>query len=393
MPREAILPSPALARFLREQRLNLGLTLHEVQDRTNQAGLGISPSVIARIEEGQVEPGIPRTQVLFKAYGLPLSLLADLMECDEVGELPPPRLDATTLLERALLLFDSGNRGGALAHLLALRLSREGETREAHALRLRAVVVLAVAFQRSGNLSLSKRVLDDVITNPPADETLLREALIALGECWWLMGSAEMGLALLDRAAAHTGGATEQDLRTLQLSRINALLAAGDLAEAERVATITADETKMHDEVEIALMHGIAWLAATRAGRTPSWRRTSSHLAQAVLTATRARAALDACDLDSAVALSKKAVAEADLVDDPRVGLMAYGTLWCVAVQASQPKVAKAALKKLRAWLDDTDDLTETIILLRRALAAEVPTPKQSTRAPRAQRETRKRRS
>ncbi len=394
MPREAIQPSTALARFLMERRLSLGLTLHEARDRTSEAGMSISPSVIARIEEGQIEPGILRVQALFKAYGLPLSLVPDLIARDQVGEFPPARLDATTLLERALLLFDSGDRGGALAHLLAMRLPREGESREAVALRLRAIVVLAVAFQRSGRLSLSKRVLDDVLTNPPHDESLLREALIALGECWWLMGSAEMGLALLDRAASHIEGVTEEDLHTLQLARLNALLAAGHFDEAERTASITADESGMHDTVEKGIMHGVAWLAATRAGRTPATpRKSANHAVHAVLTAARAQAALDAGQTDEALALAQAAVAAADHADDPRAGLAAHGILWCAALKANNSRTAKAALKAVRNWLDDTDDLTETIVALRRALAHESRPSSSPARAPKARRATRKRRS
>ena len=85
----ALSPSPAVAQLLRERRGELGLSLRDVQRRTESLGSPIPFTTLAKVEQGKVDPGVKRLHLLLKIYDLPVGLAADLLDLEEFSEEAP----------------------------------------------------------------------------------------------------------------------------------------------------------------------------------------------------------------------------------------------------------------------------------------------------------------
>src|SRR6185295_18502450 len=82
MPSKAIGASPAVARFLKETRETLGLTLRGVAAMSAEVGNPIPHSTLARIERGKLDPGVLRLQQLLRLYNLPTQAAGDLLDLE-----------------------------------------------------------------------------------------------------------------------------------------------------------------------------------------------------------------------------------------------------------------------------------------------------------------------
>lgn len=360
--------------MLHERRLALGLTLEQARRRTRGAGCEISAALISKIENGTVEPGIPRLHALFRSYDLPLASLGDFLLRDSLPALPPQRLDPTTLLERGFLLLDSGDLGGAIAHLMTLREPREGEQEAELVIRLRATAALAIGLARSGQIALAKRALEGILIRPPADALLLADSLRYLAECWWLLGSAPMALALLERAVQHAQALSVEAQRSLDLARSSALLAAGEARSAEQLAEAARVRWHHDDPIVAAAALGVRLRASERLNRldggsadhprfTPP--TTGSFAERVMLGAARALWLLEAGEVGAAVIAADESFERATTVDEPRVKLAAAGALWMVARATGDAKRGRQAMASASQPLEDLEELDETVVALR----------------------------
>jgi len=223
--------SPALAQMLRDRRLELGLTLREVEKQTHSLGRPIPFTTIAKIESGRLDPGLKRLHLLFRLYELPPGLAAELLDLEEfAGELPHG-LGADELLATGVAHWKAGRLRDALAHLFALR-ARAAAGPEGRVERQRALLHFAVAVAQLGKFHLSKLLIDGLILEGP-DPILLVPVLVQSASCWHSLGSSEMALALLDRACLHLREDDHRDRAWACHLRASALRARGDFAAAE----------------------------------------------------------------------------------------------------------------------------------------------------------------
>jgi transcriptional regulator with XRE-family HTH domain len=223
--------SAAIAQMLRDRRIELNLTLREVQKRTESVGRPIPFTTIAKIESGLVDPGLKRLHVLFRLYDLPPGLAAELLDLEEfAGELPAAS-SAGELLAAGVEHWKAGRPRQALAHLFALR-ARVPESPAGRAERQQALLHFAVAVAQMGKFHLSRLLIDGLILEGP-DPILLVPVLVQSASCWHSLGSSEMALALLDRAATHTGAQDHGNRAWLWHLRSAVLVARRDLDAAD----------------------------------------------------------------------------------------------------------------------------------------------------------------
>ena len=82
MPRAAISSSPSIAGLLRDRRKELGLSLRDVELRTQEMGQVIPFTTLSKVEQGTVDPGVRRLHQLLRLYDLSPHLTHDLLDLE-----------------------------------------------------------------------------------------------------------------------------------------------------------------------------------------------------------------------------------------------------------------------------------------------------------------------
>jgi transcriptional regulator with XRE-family HTH domain len=121
MPSRAIGASPAVARFLKDTRESLGLTLRGVASLSSKTGHPIPHSTLARIERGKLDPGVQRLQQLLRLYNLPTQAAGDLLDLEALAGPVPFERDPVKIRDLAIAAWREGRVGDALAHFFAFR--------------------------------------------------------------------------------------------------------------------------------------------------------------------------------------------------------------------------------------------------------------------------------
>jgi tetratricopeptide (TPR) repeat protein len=285
MPRAAFRPSPTLARLLRTRREELGLSVRDVEARTAALGDRVPIPTLVRIEQGQQEPGVRRMYTLLRIYGVPLSVLPDLLELDDLASGPPPtETDPKTLLRLAKEHWERGEITEGLTHVFALRmLSTAGHPAE-RVERQRALLAVAVAASSLGRLDLAHQIVSDVLREPPEPELRTR-ALIQAAINWLDLGSADMALAVLHRAESMLAPTAAGDRALILHVRANVSLGAGDFDAADQVADLAL---AAYGDAQPSLAAGVLGIRIKiLLGRGRA--RDATEVAQAALTAARRR--------------------------------------------------------------------------------------------------------
>jgi transcriptional regulator with XRE-family HTH domain len=201
MGRVALEPSLEVARLLRDRRRELGWTLREVEERTRKLGRPVHFTMVARVERGEVEPGLRRLHVLFRAYELPVKLLEDLLEIEEFVGAPPVDAPISRLFEVAVTSWKAGDLRQALATLAALKAKTANDATGRYE-RQKALLTLAVTIGSIGRYRLAKHIVEDLLLEPP-EPGLLVPALVEGATCWARLGSDAVALGLLASAEAY----------------------------------------------------------------------------------------------------------------------------------------------------------------------------------------------
>lgn len=201
MGRQAVQPSGALARVLRERRLELGWTLRDVESRTKSLGRPIPFTTLAKIEQGRVDPGLRRLHVLLRLYDLPAGLSEDVLDLEEFAGPVPDDADPATSYARAIDVWRSGDLRLGFAHLASIRAltPTDAAGRLEHQ---KALISVAIAIGALGRFRLSKQIVDEILLDRPEREILV-SALVQAAICWHWLGSCEVALGFLARAEAN----------------------------------------------------------------------------------------------------------------------------------------------------------------------------------------------
>jgi len=236
MARLAIQTSPSVARLLRERRKELGLSLRDVEKRTQKMGQVIPFTTLAKVEQGNVDPGIRRLHLLLRLYDLPPQLAHDLLDLEEFAEEMPDDSSIETLKEVGLEAWKSGNLSKGLAYLFALR-SRTPSGSAARTERQWAILDLAVAAGAMGKVHLAHQLVDDLLQEPPEPETLVN-VLIQAAVCWHWLGSCDAALGFLWRAEQHVAQGDHQKMAWVLHERASTLATLGQFVEAEEALDV-----------------------------------------------------------------------------------------------------------------------------------------------------------
>jgi tetratricopeptide (TPR) repeat protein len=186
--------------------------------------------VIARIERGSVEPGLPRLAVLLRVYDLSLQVAGELAEVEQLaGELPA---DPLASYEEAVERWKAGDMRRAMAHLLVL-MRRSADESANRLERQKTLLTFAITAGSLGKYRLSRQILDELLLDPLNPE-LLVSALAQLATCWHWLGSGEVALALLARAEIHLQENDPQKRAWVLHNRASTLVSLGRFDEARR---------------------------------------------------------------------------------------------------------------------------------------------------------------
>jgi tetratricopeptide (TPR) repeat protein len=229
----AIKASPAVGRLLRQRRKELGLTLKEVSARIEKQGEKLPVSTLTRVEQGKLDPGLRRLYLLLRLYQVPVHMVPDLLELEELAAEEPVGKDLPTLFRDGLAEWKKGNVGDALAHLFAIRYSVPADE-ESRSLRQEATLSFAVAARELGRLALARQLVDDLLCEPPADE-LLAKILILSSTLWSAQGSCAMGLATIRQAALHLVPGDDRQRAWMLHQEARLLIETGEPGEAEPI--------------------------------------------------------------------------------------------------------------------------------------------------------------
>jgi tetratricopeptide (TPR) repeat protein len=191
--RAAVRTSPALGRFLREKRRELGLTVRAVSSELAERGERLPESTLVRIEQGKLDPGILRLHHLLRLYAVPPHLVADLIELEELAVATSPEGDLETLYREGVTCWKRGDVPQGLAYLFAVR-QRIPADDESRVLRQRATLAFAIYARNLGKLRLARQVLEDLLSEPP-DRSLVLNVLVCASAVWDGLRAADVAMA------------------------------------------------------------------------------------------------------------------------------------------------------------------------------------------------------
>lgn len=330
MATPATRPSRALGTLLRSRRHRFGWTLKETSERCAHRGDPVPISTLARIERGQLDPGVRRLHLLLRIYRVPPHLVADLVELEQQAVAPPPTDDLEQLYRDGVEHWKAGDAAQGLACLMAVREAVPDDD-ASRTLRQKATLVFCIAARDLGKYRLAKQIVDDLLCEPP-EATLLPRVLVLAASLWRRLGSVESALAYVRQAASHIGDDDGRDAAYVHHDHAKLLSETGNAGEAER-----------HLERALAIYraHGDTYGAALALGMRVSILEGKG-------------------DLEGAREAAREAIAHAERHDHPRVAIAAKIELGRILVASG---AAKEGLDVLRGGLgeavrfDDKDTL------------------------------------
>lgn len=232
MGTHAIRPSERVGRLLRQRRHELGWTLREVTERARaEAGERLPPSTLTRIEQGKLDPGTRRLHLLLRLYDIPPELVADLVEIESKAS-EPETDDLETLRREGERFWKAGDVPAALGHAIALR-QRAPDTDEGRRLRQQGTLAFATQARNLGKLRLARRLLEDLLCEPPAPDLAI-DALVLGASIWRGLGAPDVAVALVREAASRVKPRNVKQRAIVAHQEAKILLDAGRAAEAAK---------------------------------------------------------------------------------------------------------------------------------------------------------------
>jgi tetratricopeptide (TPR) repeat protein len=375
MPRLALSPSTAMADLLRRRRLQLGLTLREVQEQTGALGKAIPFTTLAKVEQGRVDPGVKRLHQLLRLYNVPIQMAAELLDLEQWPDDRVRALEPEVLHEEGLEHWKKGELKKALPYLYW---ARDGKSEEGKARleRQRALLSFAVAAGALGKYHLSRQIADELLLEPP-HPTLVVPVLLQLGVCWLRLGSQDAALAFLERAERLVKPKELQHRAWVLHQKAATLAAAGSFDEAE---TILADALKTYRKagdpqgehralgVRIKLLRDRGRHAeALKAAATARQQARAQGLDRlAVLRQLdEGRAHVDLGDPATGIPALREALAEAISLKDQSAEFRAHHALWKAYEGVGDRERAELELKAALYFVRYMDESTEEVAEVR----------------------------
>ena len=378
MPSKPIDASPAIAKFLRERRRELGMTLRAVQEDSAKLGSPIPHSTLARIESGQLDPGVRRLHQLLRLYRLPAQAAGDLLDLESVAGAIPAEQDPAKLRDLAIAAWSAGRVSKAMAYFFAFR-DRVGKSLVPEDVRQDATLSFAIAASGLGKHGLSKHLLEDLLLQRPGPRVLV-SALVQLSVCWRSLGSIEAALAFLERAAAVIGPRDHRRRGWVEHQRGLVRIDLGDYdqAEAELGRALTSyKRAKAHMDQALVLIsfarlgyergHGTEAVAAGRRALTFAERHGFSRLSLFARLET-ARGLQLQQELDESRALLRSILADSLTTDDSVMRFYAHYYLWRTELADGEVSRADVELREASYFVRFVDQTTPEVSEIREHL-------------------------
>lgn len=368
MPREAIRPSLALARLLRDRRRQLGLSTREISARTAELGQPIPASTLTRIEQGKTDPGVRRLVQLLRIYEISPEQMADLVEVAESAPSIKPSESLRAVFDRALGLAKAGEIRRALGLLMAVRERTESGGREAD-LRQRTMLAIAIAARDLGQERVARTVLDELLCEvlPPA---LAPSVLLTASTVWLSLGSISAAAGLLREAEARypktdvLGAAfVQHQWAEIRLEEGNAgeALAALDDAIALYERTANLEHQARARLLRITILEQLGRtrdaLAEARAVRSFAQKRGLKQSA-AIALVREGRVLFRLSELDAAETALRCGLGEAVILGHRGLEFLAHYYLWRILVQTGDRQRARLEFHAARYYSRFVDERT-----------------------------------
>ncbi len=379
VPSKAITPSPAIARMLRERRQTLQLTLRGVAALSAESGNPIPHSTLARIERGELDPGVRRLQQLLRLYELPAQAAGDLLDLEALASAVPFEPDPSKLKDLAFRAWHEGRIGDALAAFLAFR-DRVAKTEGTRALRQESVLSFAMAAASLGKHHLSRQLLDDLLFDRP-EPALLVSILVQQSVVWRSLGSTEAALAFLDRASHHVAPGAHRyrgwihHQRALVEIDLKSFAAAGRSLNAAirsyRRARSPRDEAlALISLAKLAFESGRAAEAMAAAGRAAEFagRHGFSRLRSSALL-ENARALQLAGDVAASRRILTSILADSLVENDSVIRFYAHYYLWRAALADGDASRADVELREAAYFVRFVDPTSPEVSEMRKHVA------------------------
>lgn len=380
MPRLALRPSSAMADLLRRRRIQLGLTLREVQEQTGETGKAIPFTTLAKVEQGRVDPGVMRLHQLLRLYNVPVQMAAELLDLEHWSDEHVRQLDPEVLQAEGLTHWKKGDLKKALGYLYSVR-ERASEDAKHKQERQKTLLSFAVAAGALGKYHLSRQIADDLLVEPP-HPALLVPVLLQLGVCWLRLGSQEAALAFLERAERHVRPKDLQH-RAWILHQKAATLAAADeieAAEAELAKALQAyrkasdaqgENRALGVRVKLLRKQGrhAEGLKAATAARHHAESHGFDHLT-VLRRLDEGRAHVDLGDPANGIPMLREALASAISQKDQMAEFRAHHALWKAYGAALDRERAELELKAALYFVRFVDESTEEVAEIRAVQAA-----------------------
>jgi len=229
MPKKSLERSRTLGPTLRRRRQELGLSIQDVVDATEKSGRPIPYSTLAKIETGEVDPGVLRFHQLLKVYQLPMQTVQDLLDLEEITAPFVEDGDAEDLLDQGRALMERGQIGAALARYVVAR----QKAPKGSSIRARATLAFTGTCCALGKFRLALHALEEVILDP-LEARIRVTAYVQAAICWDGLGSPDAALGFLERGETHLPRGDARVRAWLYHKKASALSALGRLADASR---------------------------------------------------------------------------------------------------------------------------------------------------------------
>lgn len=369
MPAKAIALSPSVGGMLKDRRVRLSYTLRDVERLTSARGNLIPFSTLARIEQGRLDPGLKRLQVLLHLYGLPIQAAGDLLDMEAVAGSISVKGDFTTLKDRGTAAWQDGDLPTAMACYLAMR-HRAAEQESSRAMRHESILSFAVMAAKLGKHHIARHMLDDLLLDRPDKPVLLR-VFVQSASTWQALGAPELALAIVGGADSlvepndlqgrgwilHLRASIQIDLGAFDEARAN-LVKAGRAFERAR---------RPYDRALALVAIARTWVEqgdaarATRAARAAAKFSSRRRLARvyALASIQEARAALVTGDPQRALTLLTRLLAETVASSDNVIRFYAHFYLSQAYAGAGDSQRAQAELEQARYFVRYVDQASK----------------------------------
>jgi tetratricopeptide (TPR) repeat protein len=374
MPKGSVKPSVEVSRLLRERRLGLNLSLAEVSRRLAASGSPIPHSTLVRIEQGKLDPGVRRLHQLLRLYDIPPNLVADFVDLETMASGEAISGDDETLYEKAIALWRSGELKRGLAHFFELR-RRLAATPGTEARRHQATLGFAVAARDLGKFRLAKSLIDDMLLDAPAGDTMTK-AFVLLASVWYGLGSIEVARAFIREAGALAAESGPELAALVAHQDAKLLLKLGRAAEAAAALDSAVSHYRALGDVygearaavlRVRIVEACGGTSKARAAAEALITFAESHgHAKIALTGRLelGRLLIAAGELDRGLPLLRGALGTAVLLEDRNARLLAHHHLWrayAATGDRSRAEVELDSARSLARFVDDASDEADDV--------------------------------